>query len=838
MTKFLRIFFLFLITFLSFSIAEAQVWKKQAKSGNTGLLDIAFISKSTGFVLSSGKVLKTTDTGKTWTQILKGYDRFTRIVFADSKHGYIIGYDDLVLKTTDGGTNWSLKRTGNNDDDLETIFLKDSDTIFVSGPDNIDNNDSINYLEYSYNGGNSWNRSNLNNKKAISSINMWNKNEGIITTLYGGIFETKNGFSNYNINTNTSVQITDSKIIQDSIIVLVGTGGKISRSIDYGKTYKSVTSPTSENLKALHFANDTFGMACGEKGTVLYTSNSGSTWTKMTTNTKLDFTKVFVINPYLAWAVAYSTNGDSLDIFKYEDKSCISKYVRVPGDTVICDKYSYETPFVTLGINKPKWTVDDFQTQLFRKNDSTASIVGTHEGYYIIAFELQSCEETLLDTARIYMWRNPKISVKDSLYCGSVNDNISFSCFACKFLWNSTSDAYNFVATQPGKYWVQVTNHCGTISDTFTLSYLPYLKLNLGNDTVLCNQEKLLLKNNLFPGKYVWNDLDTNSSRIISKAGQYHVSFENICNKLSDTLNVIYKKTPGIDLGNDSLYCVAVNHFINLDSVKVNSSIKWDDGNTGYNRNLTSPGKYEVTVSNECGEAKDSIKLYLTNKPVLNLGKDTIYCQNFKHTIGLNPGTSYYTPVWWDNDSSVMREFTVPGMYSVRVYNQCGEASDTIIIIQKSIPKVSLGKDTSLLKPFNLVLDAKNIGSNYLWNTGAKLQTITVTDFGKYWVSVINYCGMATDTIWIKDKAGIKKLTGNSAFKVYPNPVVEGKLVIENLGGEYEVELFDQLGNKVLESSSLVSRQAIDISHLDNGVYYLKIVNNELVVGVVRVLKM
>ncbi len=837
MVKFLHLFFLIIPYFISIN-TRAQVWKKQAKSGNAGLTDVAFVSKANGFVLSSGKVLKTTDTGKTWTQILSGYNRFSRIIFTDATNGFIIGNDDLVLKTSDGGSNWTLKRTGNSDDDLLKVFAIDNDTVFVLGPDNLDNNDSGNYLEYTYNGGNSWARHNLNSKQTLSSLHMWNKNNGFIGLQLGGVFQTTNGFSSYSKNNNPAFQITDSKVIQDSIIVMVGNGGKIARSDDYGKTYKSITSPTSENLRAVHFANDGAGMACGEMGTILMTTNSGISWTIMTTNTKLNFTKIYVINPYLAWAVAFSTSSDSLDIFKYEDKSCLSSFVRVPRDTVICDKYDYETGFKIKGANKPSWTINDALTHLSRTNDTIAKIYTIHEGKFIISFELQNCEETLNDTATVFFWRNPTININDSLYCGSVSDKISFSCFACQYLWSNNDNSYDFVATQPGKFWVRATNLCKSISDTFTLSLLPYLKLDIGRDTLLCNQEKLILKNALSPGKYRWNDGDTGSTKIISKAGKYFTSFVNKCNNLSDTITVNYKKTPILDLGPDSLHCLSINHPVSLDSVQKFSTIKWNDGNTNYTRTLSLPGKYVVTLMNECGVAIDSIKLYAIPIPLADLGKDTIYCQNFKHTIFLSPKTSIYNVEWWDKDNSGFREFTSPGTYSVKVFNQCGEMRDTIFIDKKSIPKVNLGKDTSLIKPFSLQLNAKNDGSEYKWSIGPTSPIITVTDFGKYWVTVKNYCGSHSDTITIYDKAGFKQFLKNKSIRVYPNPVTDGNLFVENLYGDFNLEIFDQFGNKVLEKNIQNNYQTIDIARLCKGIYFLNISKNGGLMEGIRVLKL
>ena len=142
------------ILFLLFILnpIQAQTWQKYRKSGNSNLTDVVFVSKSRGFILGYQKVFMTTDTGKTWNQILSSYSDFSRIMFADATNGFIIGSNDLVLKTTDAGNNWSLIRTGNSDDDLITLYPKDKDTIFVLGPDDMSTNKFGNYLEYSYNG--------------------------------------------------------------------------------------------------------------------------------------------------------------------------------------------------------------------------------------------------------------------------------------------------------------------------------------------------------------------------------------------------------------------------------------------------------------------------------------------------------------------------------------------------------------------------------------------------------------------------------------------------------------------------------------------------------------
>jgi len=1249
MLKSLQLLFVLLI--LS-TFTHAQTWEKYGKSGNGGLGDVVFVSKSRGFILGTNKVMMTTDTGKSWTRILSSYSQFSRIMFADANVGYIIGYNDLVLKTTDGGDNWALKRTGNSDDDLITLFAKDKDTLYVLGPDDLDNYKYGNYLEYSYNGGTTWGRRSTGSTNTIRSMYMWNKNKGLMSSLTGGVFQTKDGFVNYNVNWNAN-NVIDTRVIKDSVVVVVGLNGKILRSSNYGDNWKTITSGTSENLMGLHFANDSIGMACGEKGVILYTNNGGLSWAKMTSKTSLTIWKVFVLNKYYAWAVGYSTNGDSVDIFKFgsekyieqninnvrgtvtadviknckkdsketgpsgvlikavpgpyytysllngtydlvipdtgnytisailpskyggdknqcdtlrshsvyfksfenaangknfffkadsavkleiniatsrkrrcalnnntityknigfktidsaiiqlfpsqyneivkanksykktngvvtfkvgkllpgeggeihvldsvfcndpnirgltacmrvlitpfvfventvwdsswvkakidcfkdsiaiiklvndgkkpmgdsatlnlfldenmvsslkyklaskdsikfemdpmgklvfmetklvkqhpylehlrvfkercgdsagffskqqvikhalqeypsfEDEACVvirdsydpndisvspeglgskhyiknenklrytirfqntgtdtaynvtildtlpaslniaslemlggshaythkflnesnhyilkidfkniflvdsftneklshgfisfdvklsdslkkntrienfvdiyfdfnepvrtntafntlfdttfinlkkdaakncyGSFIKVPRDTVICNKYEYEVPFKIKGNNQPTWAVNDILTNLYRKNDTTALIKTVHEGKFIITYELKNCENIWYDTTTVFFWKNPTIKVKDSLYCGAVNDNIYFSCFACKYLWNGTDDSYNFRPTKPGKYWVTATNLCKAITDTFRLSYLPYVKLDLGNDTLLCNQAKVMLKSDLKSGKFFWNDNDTNRFKLVSKPGKYKLQFENKCNLLSDSIEVTYKRSPSLDLGKDSIYCTTVNHPISLDSIKNEFYIKWWDGSIVSSRTLIDKGKYYATLSNYCGKATDTIQLGILNIPQVNLGGDSIYCQSFVKNITLAPGVPVYQINWWDGSSDMSKTLIIARKYYVEVFNRCGKVSDTLSLSRAYLPDFSFGKDTVYCNNFNRLLDATSIGAKYFWSTGDTSKTLQVTKPGTYWGRATSYCGFLTKTIQLDQKA-------------------------------------------------------------------------------------
>ncbi len=317
-------------------ISNAQIWVPLFKSGETGLGKIVFQDKDTGYALSSNKVLRTTDAGKTWNRILSSYKDFGDIFFADKFKGCIVGENDLVLITSDGGVNWQLKRTGNSDDDFTTVYLK-GDTLFVLGPDDISTNKFSVYMNISYDRGNSWSRKSTGSNQSLRKIYAYNKDFGLVTAAVLGVFRTTNGWNNYStINSTPSTVVADMAVIKDSVIIIVGNGGRIARSNDYGQNFNVVTSPTKESLGGVDFCNDTFGMISGFNGTILITRDAGLSWTLMTIDTKFNFYDIDVINPYFAWAVC-SSPADSVDIFKFGSKELFDDEINFISGSVSAD---------------------------------------------------------------------------------------------------------------------------------------------------------------------------------------------------------------------------------------------------------------------------------------------------------------------------------------------------------------------------------------------------------------------------------------------------------------------------------------------------------------------
>jgi gliding motility-associated-like protein len=179
---------------------------------------------------------------------------------------------------------------------------------------------------------------------------------------------------------------------------------------------------------------------------------------------------------------------------------------------------------------------------------------------------------------------------------------------------------------------------------------------------------------------------------------------------------------------------------------------------TGTGQNITVPNSAVSTGSVNNGKTIGTISsLYFLNNstilncnnicaaPSINLGNDTTLCNG--HNLILNPGAGFSTYKWQDNSTNSSFNVANPGKYWVTVQNSCGITSDTINVFYKTNPAVNLGIDTRYCNATNILLNAGTGFISYIWQDNSRDSTFNVVNSGKYWVTIQNLCGFASDTI-------------------------------------------------------------------------------------------
>lgn len=219
--------------------------------------------------------------------------------------------------------------------------------------------------------------------------------------------------------------------------------------------------------------------------------------------------------------------------------------------------------------------------------------------------------------------------------------------------------------------------------------------------------------------------------------------------------------------------CIGDSVAFSATATDTNVNWQWDfgdpDSGIGNSSSLgqtthrfTKPGVYKVTLTatNVCGESSTITKqINLLPDPVLNFNGDSIKVCFDETPVKITVPSYPFTTINWSlGETTASIEAYQTGWYKVTASNACKTRSDSIYL--QVTPQVTayLPDDTIVCEGKFALLDAKNTGASYLWNTGETTQTIEVDSPGKYWVEIQNRCSVAVDTanlIFISEDTGI-----------------------------------------------------------------------------------
>lgn len=236
---------------------------------------------------------------------------------------------------------------------------------------------------------------------------------------------------------------------------------------------------------------------------------------------------------------------------------------------------------------------------------------------------------------------------RDSIQVDEVENGISLGpdstlCFVDSFLlspgledyqkirWQDGSAPLVYTVRQSGELWVNATDKYGCEhTDTTVIDMVSTFRPDLGRDTILCPGDTLKIDLAIPNAKYSWNDQSTDSTRKIAEAGEYIVEASvNGCHAY-DTIMVQTRDVLDINLGGDTTGCLRLP--LVLKAPHTATAHSWWDGSQANEKHIKESGVYWIEVSNECGEATDSINVefidctcYLHIPNAFTPGNDTL----------------------------------------------------------------------------------------------------------------------------------------------------------------------------------------------------------------------
>lgn len=312
--------------------------------------------------------------------------------------------------------------------------------------------------------------------------------------------------------------------------------------------------------------------------------------------------------------------------------------------------------------------------------------------------------------------------------------------------WNTGATTPTITVSTSGTYWVNVTNSCGSTTDTVLVIVDQPVPPSLGPDRGICQNTNTVLSVPFSPTNfYQWSTGSTSNQITISTAGTYWVKVTNACGVFTDTLVTWIDQPLNVNLGPDVVRCSFTT--VTLSISGVDGSINWSNSSTDTSISVTQSGDYWVSVSNSCGIFYDTVNVYFSRGNWINIGDTVRLCGGGSIDIGTNVfGGSY---LWSTGQTVDTITVSQAGTYWLTFTDPCGSFTDTVHVVNSGPAVVNLGPDISICDSTSIVLDAGHPGSNYIWSVGTRQRTITVNQAGTYWLGVDNGCGYRYDTIVI-----------------------------------------------------------------------------------------
>lgn len=208
----------------------------------------------------------------------------------------------------------------------------------------------------------------------------------------------------------------------------------------------------------------------------------------------------------------------------------------------------------------------------------------------------------------------------------------------------------------------------------------PDTTVNSVTDTLLCFADAFPAAASGVSDSYLWNDGNTNASRILTQDGTYWVyGFQSCGMVVVDSFTVRFLNM-NVNIGNDTAMCPG--DWLILNAAYPGASYHWQDNSNASTLKVTGSGTYSVTVNKQGCLIFDTIVVAMIDPMVIIPERDTTICAGDNVTLhAVSSQESYYN---WSNGSTQANiSINKAGVYTVTASNVCGIFTDSVSINTK-----------------------------------------------------------------------------------------------------------------------------------------------------------
>lgn len=499
-----------------------------------------------------------------------------------------------------------------------------------------------------------------------------------------------------------------------------------SRSTDIANSNVNWTFETAPQFQTVGFLGEDRALCAGEDITLdafNFSPGESYLWQDGSTDT------TFVTDQSGIYAVEVTFQSNCIIRDTVEVLDALAFTVNLPDDPVICAGDSLILD-ADAGINSADYTWQD--------GSGEEIFVARTEGEYSVLVDLGGCTET--DTTFLTVTQLPTVNLgMDQIACAGEDFSITADVTAESFQWQDGSMDAMFSGDQPGTYWVEATNGSCSVRDSVVISYVDAGAVNLGNDTIVCDSDQLLLDAGIAGVNYNWQDNSGDQTFEATTSGQYFVEIEVSGCTASDTINVTFPDLPMLDVVSGYEECLGTT--FRLTTMTVADSYSWSNGQTGPDFSTDVAGPYTLDARIGTCTISQNFEVTFLAPPVVELGNDTVLCT--APSLELDAGQ---TGIWQDGSSSSTFTVTTSGQYFVDVTNGACTVSDTINVNFADQNAVDLDAEYVRCQGETFNFSSMSAADSFSWSNGQSGPDFSTDVAGPYQLeAVFGTCTVVTD---------------------------------------------------------------------------------------------
>ncbi len=306
-----------------------------------------------------------------------------------------------------------------------------------------------------------------------------------------------------------------------------------------------------------------------------------------------------------------------------------------------------------------------------------------------------------------------------------------------------------------GNYTVTASNVCNTSTAQVNVIVNSTPSLSVAStSTLLCGGTTATLSLAGSVGTFSWSTGAITPTIAVALGGTYTATVTTAsCGFTTSSIALSALPTPTISVTN-TLVTICTGQTATLTANSNINNYLWNTSATTNTISVNTAGIYTVGVFNACGIATETINVTLSATPTLSVNStSTVLCSGATATLSLTGSVGTYS--WSNGDTSPTTTVTLGGAYTATVTTaSCGFTTSSISLSALPTPTISVTNTAvTICTGQTATLTANSNINNYLWNTSATTNTISVNTAGTYTVGISNACGSASTAVVVVSSA-------------------------------------------------------------------------------------